>query len=68
MDIQTFNDVHLAFADKGAPMKREVAKAMGVAPETFSRVIADRDGQPSREWVDRFTDAFTACQGVPTEG
>lgn len=67
MDIQTFNDVHLAFADKGAPYKQDVAKAMRMTPAVFSHVIADRDGTPSQEWVARFEDAWQVCiNGVPT--
>jgi len=58
IDIRTYQDVHMAFARMGAPLKKEVAKAMGMRAETFSVHIRPRDSRASAEWAKRFNDAW----------
>jgi hypothetical protein len=57
--IRTFQDVHLAFARKDAPLKKDIAIAMGMRPETFSVHIRPRDSRATAEWVTRFNQAWT---------
>jgi len=57
--IRTFQDVHLAFARKDAPLKKDIAIAMGMRPETFSVHIRPRDSRATAEWVTRFNRAWT---------
>ena len=56
--IRTFQDVHMAFARKDAPLKKQVAKAMGMRPETFSVHIRPRDSRATAEWARRFNQAW----------
>lgn len=56
--IRTFQDVHMAFARQGAPLKKDVAIAMGMRPETFSVHIRPRDSRATAEWVTRFNAAW----------
>ena len=65
--IRTFDDVNIMCAGKGSPLKRDLARQMGVTPETFSRWIADKDARVSADWRNRFEDAWDVLTaGVPT--
>jgi hypothetical protein len=58
--IRTFQDVHTAFARKDAPLKKQIAKAMGMTPETFSVHIRPRDSRATEEWAKRFNEAWNS--------
>ena len=58
MEIKVYQDVHTAFARADAPLKRNVAIAMGMRPETFSNHIRHRDARVSLVWAKRFNEAW----------
>lgn len=58
MIVKRFEDIHVAFAKAGAPLKKEVAKAMGMRAETFSIHIRNHDAKVSPIWAKRFIEAW----------
>ena len=56
--IKIYQDVHTAFAQANAPLKRDVAIAMGMRPETFSNHIRHRDARVTSAWAKRFNEAW----------
>ena len=57
-EFKRYEDIHVAFAKDGAPLKKEVAIAMGMRAETFSIHIRHKDAKVSPEWLERFNDAW----------
>ena len=58
IQIKIYQDVHAAFARADAPLKRTVAIAMGMRPETFSNHIRHRDARVTSVWAKRFNAAW----------
>lgn len=66
--IETFADVHAAFARQRLVRKQDVARKLGTTPDKFSAVIRDLDGRPSAEWIARFRHAWKEVEQEKSGG